>query len=141
MITALLMTAFLWAGEMVDGHVHKAPHGGKIAHIGDHQHVELRVDETEVVVWILDENARPLSPKGRSLRLTITPKDRPKQTVVMTARDDHFRGAVELLGLPELQVTAELKFGRQTAQTSFRWTILDAPERIQDSDPYDGLKL
>jgi hypothetical protein len=139
-MTGALLLLTLWAGELVDGHVHRAPHGGKIAHLGD-GHLELRVNETELQVWLLDQRMRPLPPGPRSLRLTLAPKGRPTQTVVLTPAGDHLRATVDLTGLPDLQITAELRSGRRTAHASFRWTILDAKERIDDSDPSDGLKM
>jgi hypothetical protein len=140
MAGVLLLMVSWWGGELVDGHVHKTPHGGKIAHLGV-LHLEMRVEEREIRIWLLDQQMKTVSPKGQVLQVTVSPKDRPKQTLSLLPTDDHFRAHVELVGLPELQVTAVLTTKGKTAQTTFRWTILDARERIEDSDPQEGLKL
>jgi hypothetical protein len=136
----LLLLVSLWGGELVDGHVHRAPHGGKIAHLGA-QHLEMRVDEKQILIWLLDEEMRTLPPNGRALQVTVSPKGRPRQALVLVPIGDHLRAAVDLMGLPELQVSAELKNGRKPLKASFRWTILDATDRIEDSDVLQDLKI
>lgn len=137
---ALLMLVSFWAGDLVDGHVHVAPHGGKIAHLGA-LHLEMRVDEDQIQVWLLDQKMKTVPPKGRVLEVVVTPKGRPKQVLRLVPVDDHFRAAVALEGLPELQVTAALKNGKQTERTSFRWTLLDARHRMNDELEMNGLKI
>jgi hypothetical protein len=143
----------LWAGQLVDGHVHAAPHGGKIVHLGA-QHLELRVGEKQIEAWILDHKLRTVLPRempGGALKLTLVPQGdklsktekaaRKPQTVAMTPEDDHFRAAVDLLGLPQLTVTAELESaGRTTVRKTFTWTPLDARDRLNDIAPLEGLK-
>src|SRR5262245_35170479 len=66
---ALLLS--LWLGPMVDGHVHKAPHGGVIAHAGPY-HVEMFVSEDAIRVWILDDKEKVVPPPaGSALTLTV----------------------------------------------------------------------
>jgi|SRR6185436_1366282 len=136
----LLMLLSWWGGELVDGHVHVAPHGGKIAHLGA-LHLEMRVEESRVRIWLLDRQMKTVAPKGQSLQVTISPKDRSKQVLSLVPEGDHFAAPADLVGLPTLQVTAALKAKGKRAQTTFRWTILDARERIDDSDPIDGRRL
>jgi hypothetical protein len=140
-VAGILLMLLSWVGgELVDGHVHVAPHGGKIAHLGA-LHLEMRVEESRVRIWLLDQQLKAVPPKSLSLQVTISPKDRPKQVLSLVPEGDHFAARAELVGLPTLQVTAALTTRGKRAQTSFRWTILDARERIDDSDPIDGQKL
>jgi hypothetical protein len=136
----LLMLVSFWAGQMVDGHVHDAPHGGKIAHLGA-LHLELRVDEREIQVWLLDQKMKIVPPRGRALEVVVSPKGRARQVLRLVPADDHFRAVVDLMGLPELEVTAALKSGRRIDRTSFRWTILDAQHRLDDTLEMNGVKL
>jgi len=136
----LLVLMSFWAGELVDGHVHVAPHGGKIAHLGA-LHLELRVDEHEIQVWLLDQKMKTVPPAGRALEVVVAPKGQPKQVLRLVPQDDHLRAEVELDGLPALQVSAALKSGRRTHRTSFRWTIMDARLRLNDELTWEGLHL
>jgi len=140
MVGALLVLVSFWAGELVDGHVHVAPHGGKIAHLGA-LHLEMRVDEHEIQVWLLDQKMKTVPPKGRVLEMVVTPKGRPRQVLRLVPAADHFSAVVALEGLPELQVTAALRNGARTDRAAFRWTILDARHRLDDSLEMSGLKI
>ena len=73
--------------------------------------------------------------------MAIAPKGQPRQVLQLVAQDDHFQAAVDLIGLPALQVTAELKNGPTAVRTTFQWTILDATDRIEDGEPLEGLKI
>jgi hypothetical protein len=140
MAGVLLLLLSWWGGELVDGHVHVAPHGGKIAHLGA-LHLELKVDEHQIRVWLLDQKLKPVPVEGRTLLVTLTPKEGKPQTPALTREGDHLRAAVSLPGLPELAITAELKSGRRSDKAVFRWSVLDARERIDDSVEGDGEKL
>ena len=128
----------LLAGQLMHGRVQAAPHDGKIVQFGE-QRLELRVRESGVVAWLLDRKLHTKPVAGRILRLTLTPKGKPAQTVVMIGGRDHFRGVVALPALCEMSVTAELD-GRGGPHAEFPWTI-DETDRAADGDPLGGLKL
>jgi hypothetical protein len=128
----------LLAGQLIHGRVQAAPHHGKVVQLGE-QRLELRVLESGVEAWLLDRKLHTRPVAGRILRLTLTPKGQPSQTVVMIGGRDHFRGVVALPGRSELSVTAELD-GRGGAHAEFPWTI-DEADRVADGDPLGGLNL
>ena len=130
----------LWMGQLVDGHLHVAPHGGTIAHAGRY-HLEFRIDERAVDVWIFDARMRPLAPGARWLRMVATRRQGTTQTIVLAPAGDHLHGVADFVGLPDVLVRLELRSGRRFARAVFKWTQLDRTDRIQDGDPLDGLKL
>jgi hypothetical protein len=122
----------LLAGQLVDGHLHLAPHGGVISHAGPY-HLETVVDEGWIAVWLLDRRMRPVAPGTHTLAATIRLSQRPPQTVAFGARGDHFRAEVDLAGLPTLAVEMRLDASKHArARASFRWTALDARQRLLD---------
>src|SRR2546421_12065723 len=131
-MSPLLAVSFLLAGQLVDGHVHLAPHGGVILHAGPY-HLETVIDEAWIDVWVLDKRMRPVAPAGHTLAATVRPTERPPQTVTFAAQGDHFRAALDLVGLPTLAVEMRLDTGKHApARASFRWTALDARQRLED---------
>jgi hypothetical protein len=101
----------------------------------------MRVNEHDVRVWLLDRRLAPVPPAGNKLVLTIRPKGRPAQTVTLAPERDHFHAAVDLAGLPDLTVSAQLTTGSRTFHASLRWTIMDATDRIEDSVDGVGLRV
>lgn len=122
----------LWMGQKVDGHVHAPPHGGTIAHAGPY-HLELLVEESWIEVWVLDARLKTVPPKDLSLRVTLEPKDREKQVLTLAPTGDRFRAAAKLEGFPDLVATAELATAKGIVRGVFRWTLLDARHRMDDS--------
>jgi hypothetical protein len=131
-MSSLLALAALLAGQLVDGHVHVAPHGGVIAHAGPY-HIETVVEEDWMAVWLLDKRMRPVAPAGHTLGATLRRTEDAPETVTFAAQGDHFRAAVDLAGLPPLAVEMRLDSGKHGhARASFRWTALDARQRLED---------
>ena len=141
-MTAAMLWAALIAGQLVDGHLHAAPHGGVIAHAGA-LHLETVVEETGMEVWLLDRRGKPLPSTGHTLAATLRfqSPDRPAQTVTFAPSGDHFRALVDLAGLPALNVELRLDAGKRTTRAAFRWTLLDARHRLGDGDPLEGVRM
>src|SRR4051794_8253257 len=110
-MSPLLAAALLFAGQLVDGHVHTPPHGGVIAHAGPY-HLETVVGPGFVDVWVLDGRLRVVPPGGHSLAATVRPLEGPAQTLTFAAHQDHFRAAAKLADLPSLSVDMRLDAGR-----------------------------
>jgi hypothetical protein len=134
------LALLLWVGQMVDGHVHVAPHGGTISHAGPY-HLEVVVDEKGVDLWVLDRHMKPVAAAGHSVRLTAMPRGGPAQRLVLSPSGDRWQAAADLASFPALEFKVQVRWGRKTAHASFRWTLLDRRDRIQDGDPLQGLKL
>jgi hypothetical protein len=132
-MSLLLAAALLFAGQLVDGHVHKPPHGGVIAHAGPY-HVETVVSQGFVDVWLLDKALKVVPPAGHSLAATVRPGEDAPQRLTFAPHDDHFRAAVDLSAVPAMAVEVRVDAGRRAAaRASFRWTALDARQRLDDS--------
>jgi hypothetical protein len=129
-----IVLAMLLAGQMVDGHVHAAPHGGVISHAGRY-HLESVVDEKYIDVWLLDGHMKtvPLVRHALGAILRFQQPDRAPQNVPFTVDGDHFHAPVDLAGLPTLKVEMRLDAGKKQARAAFRWSVLDA-RHIDDTE-------
>jgi hypothetical protein len=136
---SLMWMASSWAGQMVDGHVHKAPHKGVIAHLGPH-HVEWRVDRGKIVAWLLDEKLHVVPPANRALRAELE-IDGAKKSLSLTARGDRFEVGWFVDSHVRMSGTLELTDGKKTFKGPVRWTALDARDRLDDTLGLDGQKL
>jgi hypothetical protein len=133
----IILWALLMAGQLVDGHVHAAPHGGVIAHAGPY-HLESVVDEKRIEVWLLDQNMKPVPAAGHRLAATLrfVQPDRAARSVPFTVEGDHFAAPVDLTGLPSMNVEMRLDPGKKLARAAFRWQAIDSRQRLEDSvDP------
>jgi hypothetical protein len=127
-----LWAALLLAGQLVDGHVHAAPHGGVIAHAGPY-HLETVVDEDRMDVWVLDGNLKTVAPPGPlAATLRFKQSDRAAQRVTFTASGDHLHADVPLAGLPSMNVELRLDAAGKPVRASFRFTALDSRHRLDD---------
>lgn len=138
-MAALAALVLLLGGQMVDGHVHKAAHGGVIAHLG-RQHLEVLVDQHRIEAWLLDEKERPLPPRGE-LRITLEIPGEAPRTLTLPAGETRYAAPVSLDLPPEMHIGAELRIGKQVRRVRFRWTVLDARHRLDDTAAPDGRKL
>jgi hypothetical protein len=139
--TAAIVALSVWSGQLVDGHVHRAPHSGVIAHAGAY-HLELVLAEDGEQLWVLDESEQVVRPPaGARLSLTfeqLEPKpdrDAPaaKPLHLMPA-DDHFERLSARGRAPSTRtlVRAELLMGGKTLRALFVYTLLDYRHRLWD---------
>jgi hypothetical protein len=135
----------LWAGPLVDGHVHKAPHSGVIAHAGAY-HLELVPKDRVIQVWLLDQRERIVPPaSGATLSLDF---DRPLSRPVKGARSirlqwatDHFEASFGMEPITGFTARAHLFVAGQRLRATFRVTLLDLRDRLDDRLDMEGEKL
>jgi hypothetical protein len=144
-MTALLALLAVWAGALVDGHVHKAPHSGVIAHAGPY-HLELVVKDHLVQVWLLDGQERTVPPPpGSSLSLVIDhPLERPikgTRRVALQRATDHFECPFRMDPMAGFTADAQLTVRRQRLRARFVVTLLDFRDRLDDTLDTGGEKL
>jgi hypothetical protein len=131
----IAMALSLWSGPLVDGHVHKAPHSGVIAHAGPY-HLELVISEDGEELWVLDKHERVLRPRaGTSLALTFEPSNAPaSKAVKLVLSDDHFtrRSTRGRVPCTKTLVRADLVIGGKTLHAVFVYNLLDFRHRLWD---------
>lgn len=78
-------------------HAHHAPHGGLVRTVGKH-HVELVVAPESLTVYVLDNHMKvePASGTGKAI---VQVPGKGKQTVTLTAMNDHLMGTAALQGV------------------------------------------
>lgn len=140
-----LVFVIILAGQMVDGHVHKAHHGGVIAHF-DRKHVEVVVGEGLVTVWLLNEKERVIPPKGirGQVRLVLEKSvdgGTKTQTVVLQKVADHLEASADVQEADTVTGTLEFRLKGRVTKAAFRWTPLDARKRLDDSLDQEGLYI
>jgi hypothetical protein len=136
-IPGLLLAAMLWAGQLVDGHVHKRPHGGALAHCGAYL-LEVGVYPDRIDVWLLDEKEATQEPRGKDLTLSVEGPQLAKRRLTLKPRGDHFRETLSVGHPSELHIKAELRDGPRQCRSTLVWTQLDARDRLDDSVDSNG---
>lgn len=154
-IAGVAAVAGLWVGQMVDGHVHKAPHGGVVVHAGPY-HLEVVVLDREIEVWVLDRAERPATlPGGATVAVALRAGDQSgparqvcgaKRTVDASVPQLVFRQRAKARFTAPLVLggavgkgvwgCVQVRVGSKVHVAPFKWTLLDATHRIND-----GLKL
>jgi hypothetical protein len=135
----------LWIGPLVDGHVHKVPHSGVIAHAGAY-HLELVPKDRAIEVWLLDQREQVVPPASRStLSLTF---DRPLTRPVKGAKHvtlqlvrDHFESPFGMEPITGFTARADLVVGGQKLRATFAVSLLDLRQRLDDTLDLQGEKL
>lgn len=143
--TGSLALLAVWTGPLVDGHVHKAPHAGVVAHAGAY-HLELVVKDATIEVWLLDQNERVVRPvSGSSVSLTVNRAlARPvkgTKRVVLRWSGDHFESSFGLDPLTGFSARALLVVGGKRLRANFTVTLLDLRHRLVDPLDLDDEKL
>jgi hypothetical protein len=118
-------------GPLVRGHVHKAPHGGVIAHVGD-DHVELVVSDGLITVWLTDRAEKVISPGGEEVRVTYKVKGKPVATVALQPTGDRREAKAQVEAGDVIAGRVEVRRDKKTLTTSFQWSPLDARQRLND---------
>jgi hypothetical protein len=131
-----LGVALLVAGQIVHGQALRAPHGGVLAPVRS-RYLELVVSEHQLRMWVLDQRLKTVPPAGLGLAVRIAPRGRPKQWLMLAPEGDHFCGNVDLEGVPALTVRAALRSRTGTVVASMGWTLLDARDRLDDTELLD----
>ena len=135
---------------MVDGHVHKAPHSGVIAHVGPY-HIELVARDATIEVWLLDQNERLVLPPENSrvfLKMNrpikgpirfkvggeLLPAPAGADEVLLVPVGERYESAFDLERVitTGFKARAELRLATRTLPTEFEWTPLDARHRLDD---------
>jgi hypothetical protein len=145
--TAIAVAWLLWSGPLIDGHVHKAAHGGVIAHAGPY-HLELVLADEAVEMWVLDQDERVVRlPADARLSLTF---ERPGQklppgykvpgpkVLPLSLSRDHFRARPlsDFRNPGRVLVRVELHIGGKVHRAEIDCGPLDFKHRL-----YDGLDL
>jgi hypothetical protein len=143
-----IAAAFLvWSGPVVDGHVHRAAHGGVMAHAGPY-HFELVLADDAVQLWVLDRDERTVRlPADARLSLTIERpglklppgyKVRPEAPARLerAASGDHFRAPPQahLRNPARVLVKAELTMAGKTYRAELPCEPLDFKHRLYDGE-------
>jgi hypothetical protein len=131
-IAELLLAASLWAGQLVDGHVHKRPHGGALGHCGPLL-LEVAIFPDRIDVWLLDEKEVTQEPRGKELTLTVEGPEVPRRRFTARPRGDHFRDSFSYGSPNQVHIVAELRDGGRVCRSTIQWTLLDARDRLDDS--------
>jgi hypothetical protein len=148
MLTAAVLALGFWAGQLVDGHVHSAPHGGVLAHCGPYLvEVVVRrgpdvaeklpvaaltgqtravVPDARIQVWLLTEKEMPVMPAGRKLKVRST-----GHHASLPAQDDGFQGKLAVSDR-EVPLDLELIDGGRVQRAHLVWSALDERERLDD---------
>jgi hypothetical protein len=149
MLSAVVLALGIWGGQLVDGHVHKAPHGGVLAHCGpylvevvvrrapdvaDRLPVAALVGQAKAVVpdaqveaWLLSEKDTAVTPGARKLKVRSAGRE-----AALPVRGDGFAGTLAV-GDREVPLEIELVEGNRTARTHLVWSNLDDRERLDDA--------
>lgn len=131
MLTTLAVLLAGWAGPMVDGHVHKAPHSGVIAHAGPY-HIEVVITDTAMRIWLLDQKEQTVPPPAGS---TIQVKaDRGFRELVLRPAGERYEAPFDLQRVLATGFLGrvELRLGSEKIRSEFRWSTLDARHRLDD---------
>jgi hypothetical protein len=134
------LVVLMWfAGQMLDGHVHKVQNGGKLVHCGGrvveivvHRRGEVIADIPVVDVegWLYTEKDAWVPPEGKSLRLRETSR---RIEVTLEPTRDHFAGKLPVLGeAGDIPIELEVFDGNRTTRARLTWTNLDERERLDD---------
>jgi len=131
-VVALVGLALLWSGPKVDGHIHKAPHGGVIVHVAGLRHLELVVADGMMRVWVLDERERVMPPKAGSTVTVNTDFGATSAPNLLRLElvGDHYEVRFRTDHGFTARVAATVA-GRQV-EAVLRWTMLDARDRLND---------
>jgi hypothetical protein len=139
-MTAVLALVTLLSGQMLDGHVHRQPHGGVLAHCGPylveivvHQRGERtpqQVASVDAELWLTTEDGAPVPPSNRSVRLKVVGFG---GWVAIKPWGDHFEGRVGVReAFQPISFEAELRDGSRVHRARLQWTNLDDQERLDD---------
>jgi hypothetical protein len=139
MIAPGLVALALFAGQLIDGHVHKVQNGGRLVHCGGrvveivvHHRGEVLdgVPVVDVEGWLFTEKDAWLPPEGRTLRLRET---RRRAEVTLQPTRDHFEGKLPIASEDgTVPIELELADRGRTSRARLTWTNLDDRERIED---------
>jgi hypothetical protein len=149
MLSAVVMALGIWGGQLVDGHVHRAPHGGVLAHCGSYLvevvvrrapdvaerlPVAALVGQSKVVVpdadveaWLLSEKDSAVAPGARKLKVRSAGRE-----ATLPVRGDGFAGKLAV-GDREVPLELELVDGNRTARAHLVWSNLDERGRLDDA--------
>lgn len=142
-IAGLVVTALAgwWAGQLVDGHVHRAPNGGVIAHLGD-QHVEVVVSDGKLQLWLTDREEKVIPPAGHAVKVILKVTGRGQElTLILTPAGNHLQAGAPVEAGDTIAARVEVRASRKVMRTTFRWTPLDARQRLDDSFEANGQLL
>jgi hypothetical protein len=120
-----------WGGPLVRGHVHKAPHGGVIAHVGD-DHVELVVSDGLITVWLTDRAEKVIPPGGEEVRVAFKVKEKPAVTITLHPKGDRREAKAQVEAGDVIAGRVEVRRDKKVLTTSFQWSPLDARQRLND---------
>jgi hypothetical protein len=140
MFTSLVLAVAAWAGQLVDGHVHKTPHAGVVAHCGAYL-LETAVYPDRIDVWLLNEKEQTQEPRGKVLTMVVEGPQLSRRRIVLKPRSDHFRETFDVDHPTQLTMKAELRDGARVCRVQIGWTQLDARDRLDDEIEARGLKL
>lgn len=92
------------AGE----HAHRAPHGGQVRTVGDY-HYEFVVQPERLIVYLLDDGMKPLSPAGKRGRAIVQVPGKGKQDVQLSPVGDRFVGKAAMRGVTSFVAVVSLE--------------------------------
>jgi hypothetical protein len=118
----------LFAAQMVDGHLHKAPHNGVIVHCGPYLLETVIRDYHVVNTWVMNEKERPVAVGDRSIRVRVVET---KQELALKSAGDHFEvGLSSAPGGGTMHFDVELRDGRRTYKAAVLWRNIDDMDRM-----------
>lgn len=130
----------IWAGPLVDGHVHKASHSGVIAHAGPY-HLEVVVRDHVIQAWLLDGRERALSiPADSSLSMNLDPP-LPLKKKEFRRFKDRFETPLDFDPSKGFSARAVLVIAGRKFDIAFRVSPLDLRDRLDDTLDRNGEKL
>jgi hypothetical protein len=134
-----LAALILWAGQMIDGHVHKVQNGGVLVHCGGRVlEVIVRrrgeaagqVPLVDIEAWLFNEKDGWVPPTGRTLRLREAGQP---QDVTLDVVRDHFEGKLPVSADDgPVPIEVELIHDGRASRARLTWTNLDERERMDD---------
>jgi hypothetical protein len=148
MLSTIAIVLGFWSGQLVDGHVHRAPHGGVLAHCGPYLvEVVVRrtgdvteklpvsavlgqtpavVPDTEVDVWLLTERETAVNPGARRLKVRSGGRE-----ATLAVLGGGFSGRMALRD-PSIPLDVEVSESGHTEHVHLTWTNLDDRARLDD---------
>ena len=105
-----------------EDHAHDAPHGGKVATIGD-KHLELTIaPDGHIDVFILDANTKPISSKNAQGKVKLTLADGIKEfPLTYDAQSDHLTAMAPKMTAPRLVALVDLTIDGKPYSARFEY--------------------
>jgi hypothetical protein len=139
MTVPILAALIVWAGQMIDGHVHKVQNGGVLVHCGGRvlevivrRRGELlgQIPLVDIEAWLFDEKDAWVPPAGRTLRLREAGR---RKEVTLEVVRDHFEGKLPVSADDgPVPIEVDLIDRGRVKRARLTWTNLDERERMDD---------